>query len=297
MVPVEAMSEFKFACPVCGQHIMANSDSGGQQLECPTCFQKIVVPQAPESSESKLILSASQVAKARPATTVTGPVIAPARVSPLWRVLMMVVLLMLLAGDFATAWVFRVPPEPPRPIRHPRPKVLAPKPAAPFPIPTNILWSLDLNRLAFPGGPASGHLYGKGFSPEQTLIQGGFLLFRQGTRWRPELTLGFGLPVRQNEDLSGRSFEFDTNQNSLVTRIFLRCKDEQPEPRKDDFRRGYALKVSFGQATNGMLPGRIYVCLPDASKSVMAGTFEAEIKHPPPPKPQPIQASQAAKPH
>src|SRR5258708_11164670 len=60
------MSEFKFACPVCGQHITADSTTTGSQLECPTCFQKIVVPQAPASADPKFILSASQVAKPRP---------------------------------------------------------------------------------------------------------------------------------------------------------------------------------------------------------------------------------------
>src|SRR5258708_22452507 len=60
------MSEFKFACPVCGQHITADSAATGTQIECPTCFQKIVVPQAPASADSKFILSAAQVAKPRP---------------------------------------------------------------------------------------------------------------------------------------------------------------------------------------------------------------------------------------
>ncbi len=56
------MSEFKFACPVCGQHITTDSGSSGKSIECPTCFRKIVVPQAPASEETKLILSAAQAA-------------------------------------------------------------------------------------------------------------------------------------------------------------------------------------------------------------------------------------------
>src|SRR5712672_2412427 len=62
------MSEFKFACPVCGQHITADSSTSGGQLECPTCFRKIVVPQAPTAGDSKFIISAAQVAKPRPAS-------------------------------------------------------------------------------------------------------------------------------------------------------------------------------------------------------------------------------------
>src|ERR1051326_6091173 len=63
------MSEFKFACPVCGQHITADSSTSGSQLECPTCFRKIVVPQAPSTSASKFILAASEVNKPRPSTS------------------------------------------------------------------------------------------------------------------------------------------------------------------------------------------------------------------------------------
>ena len=44
---IKAMSEFKYACPVCGQHIKCDSSQAGSQMECPTCFQKITVPQAP----------------------------------------------------------------------------------------------------------------------------------------------------------------------------------------------------------------------------------------------------------
>ena len=43
------MSEFKFACPVCGQHITCDAAAAGSQMNCPTCFRKIVVPRAPES--------------------------------------------------------------------------------------------------------------------------------------------------------------------------------------------------------------------------------------------------------
>jgi F5/8 type C domain len=54
------MSEFKFACPVCGQHMMCDSSQGGSVMDCPTCFQKIIAPQAP-ASDQKLILTGTQL--------------------------------------------------------------------------------------------------------------------------------------------------------------------------------------------------------------------------------------------
>ena len=41
------MAEFKFSCPKCGQHIQCDADYAGAQINCPTCQQAIVVPQAP----------------------------------------------------------------------------------------------------------------------------------------------------------------------------------------------------------------------------------------------------------
>ncbi len=63
---VRAMSEFKYACPVCGQHIKCDSSQAGTAMECPTCFQKIVVPQAPASENPKFILHGTKVGAERP---------------------------------------------------------------------------------------------------------------------------------------------------------------------------------------------------------------------------------------
>ena len=60
------MSEFKYACPVCGQHVICDSSQAGSVLECPTCFQKITVPQAPASDEQKFIITGTKVGAAGP---------------------------------------------------------------------------------------------------------------------------------------------------------------------------------------------------------------------------------------
>src|SRR5438874_2386818 len=100
------MSEFKFACPVCGQHITADSTTSGAQIECPTCFQKIVVPQAPASGSPNLILSASQVAKPRPRTAV-GSFFEPLQAAPRQSIFAAVALLLVLSAAGATVYAFR----------------------------------------------------------------------------------------------------------------------------------------------------------------------------------------------
>ena len=65
------MSEFKYACPVCGQHIKCDSLQSGSVMECPTCFQKITVPQAPATSDSKLIITGKKAGE-RPVPPASG---------------------------------------------------------------------------------------------------------------------------------------------------------------------------------------------------------------------------------
>jgi hypothetical protein len=64
------ISELKFACPVCQQHIACDPGLGGLQMECPTCLAKIVIPKAPTGATTKLILCARQV-HVQPARTRT----------------------------------------------------------------------------------------------------------------------------------------------------------------------------------------------------------------------------------
>ena len=56
-----AMSEFKYACPVCGQHMKCDSSQSGTVMECPTCFQKITAPQAPATDDPKFIITGTKV--------------------------------------------------------------------------------------------------------------------------------------------------------------------------------------------------------------------------------------------
>src|ERR1700743_3558683 len=102
------MSEFKFACPICGQHITADSKDTGSQIPCPTCYRKIVVPQAPASEESKFVLSASEANKPRPPSVNPPPLEGMAR-APGKSVIRLarIVLLVLAGASGATLFLLR----------------------------------------------------------------------------------------------------------------------------------------------------------------------------------------------
>jgi predicted RNA-binding Zn-ribbon protein involved in translation (DUF1610 family) len=292
IVAAEAMSEFKFACPVCGQHITADSSTSGGQIDCPTCFQKIVVPQAPASDDTKFILSASQVAKPRPTSadiaSQLGAIQRPARRSSAPAV---AALLLLLCAAGAALFLLRD-----RIFKSSRPpatagtNALSPQPIAPmalntnYPVPTNISWTLDLTNALLPDTPIAGRIHGSGFFCERAVLRGGQLILAQGKTFPWDLGLALYLFARQGEELSGKTVEI-TPDRPRAPHVVLRWKDEQQRAVTETIHNGYALKVAFGQATNKHMPGKIYICLPDETKSFVAGTFDAEITKPPPPKP------------
>ena len=280
MVPCKAMSEFKFACPVCGQHITADAAASGSQLECPTCFQKIIVPQAPASADSKLILSATQVGKGRPRDTLAQSwslhFPEAAKSAPIWGTLVLVAL-----GAGITLFLLRgkSPKPPPAPVQ----KIARPKSL--YQVPSNVTWGLDIANAALPGTPAAGRLLGDGFRCELATLTGGNLTLRQGPSWPPDLGLTVYLFAKAGEELSGKTVEVPHDRSPPLPKVTLRWKDDQhPKGATRNFNAGYALKVVFGDATNGRIPGTLYIALPDDAKSFVAGTFEAEIRKPPPPK-------------
>jgi hypothetical protein len=166
-----------------------------------------------------------------------------------------------------------------------------PQPVAPvalntkYPIPTNIPWTLDLTNAVFPETPAAGSIHGSGFLCEKTILQGGHLSLLQGNASPWDLAVVVNLFARQGEELSGKTVQITSNR-PRAPHVVLRWKDEQQQPKSNTISNGYALNVVFGEATNGHIAGKIYICLPDETKSFVAGTFDAEIRRAPPPKPR-----------
>jgi DNA-directed RNA polymerase subunit RPC12/RpoP len=103
-----AMSEFKYACPVCGQHIKCDSSQGGMAMECPTCFQKITAPHAPESDDPKFIITGTKIGERPIPAAVAGAGIPiapePARKFPVAAIVFVVLLCAVVAAAFVFFW-------------------------------------------------------------------------------------------------------------------------------------------------------------------------------------------------
>ena len=165
------MSEFKYACPVCGQHIKCDSSQAGAQMECPTCFQKITVPQAPSSSGQKFIITGTKKSE-RPVSTIpesSSSLIPAAKGFP--GALVVVVILIFIGAAVAFVYrgtIFTLKPAPAADVietSHPSPGGFQPG------MPANGAGNLALSRPAFAGNSENQH-------PPQQGNDG-----NPGTRW------------------------------------------------------------------------------------------------------------------
>jgi DNA-directed RNA polymerase subunit RPC12/RpoP len=278
------MSEFKFACPICGQHITADSKDTGSQIACPTCFRKIVVPQAPASEESKFVVSASEANRPRPPQTVNPQFEGLASTSSKTHISTgLVILLVLVCAAGATIYVLRGKIFPPKPAsEHTADENASDATSQPgFSGPS--LWTMDLSTAKIPDAPAAGALRGRAFTLDHAILSGSNLTLRAGRGGPIELGLNIYFFNHRPEDLSGISAAVRPGDN-IAPRVVMHWKDA--ERAAQTFRSGYAMKIEFGPAANGALPGKIFLCLPDESRSWVAGTFRAEIHRPGPPKPR-----------
>jgi serine protease Do len=139
-------------------------------------------------------------------------------------------------------------------------------------------WTADAAHAKIPEQPASGWLMGGDFKVDETTLNAvGFLTIRQGKPFEPGAYFMFlGLPKSLSE-LEGKTFTTAGKQDGLHTlgaqagRMF----EGEKVPRVQRFGE-YYMKMEFGKIKDGKLPGKIYVSLPNASKSVVAGMFIVE---------------------
>ncbi len=297
------MSEFKYACPVCGQHMVCDSSQSGTVMECPTCFQKIVAPQAPTTNDPKFILTGTKYVEKKIPDSLTQAArgVTVKESNPMLAVVAFLVVLVLAAG--AAVFMFRdkifnsggshasdnppavattSPSSSEQPVAPVKPvKVVKAPPVAPQATDNN--WMLTLDGVTnFPSAPVAGRIHGMNFIIERAYFQNGILSLRAGTHGPMEFgcTINFG--GAQAEALSGQSINVSTDAETAA-RVVLRWKSDA-DSGKDNFDTGYAMRLEFDKLDKSHLPGKIYLCTPDAEKSYLIGTFSADARKPKPKK-------------
>jgi len=288
------MSEFKYACPVCGQHIKCDSSQTGTVMECPTCFQKITVPQAPATEDPKFIIAGTKAGGGRPVPTVVdaGPVTAPEKHFPVAGFIV-AVLLCAAAAVFVAYEIknnhaagqhypadgqdHRSAATPPQPqsSESPLPGLVTFVPTN-LPVPTGTnYWTLNVNAVGTPAMPAGGKVHGRSFTAGRMVLNKDGLTIRTAD-FPPEAGVTIYLRPDPIESLYGKSLVFEPNTPQAPA-VYLRWKNAQGQESDDVKNSGYALRIEFGNPVSNHIPGKIYLCTPDEFKSYVVGDFNAEI--------------------
>ena len=299
------MSEFKYACPVCGQHIKCDSSQSGSMMECPTCFQKITVPQAPATADSKFIITGTKVGE-RPvpaAPADSGPATVREKHVPLGIFVMVFLVCVAVVAVFvvreikikrattqsypadgqdprAAATQTQLPPAKQPPVS-PLPGLVAFVPTN-LPVPTGTnYWTLNINAVGTPAVPAGGKVHGRFFTAERMVLNADGLTIRTA-EFPPEAGTTIYLRPNPIESLYGKSLVFEPNTPGAPS-VNLRWKNAQGQESDEVKTTGYALRIEFGIPASNYIPGKIYLCTPDELKSYVVGNFNAEIVKPNPP--------------
>ena len=273
----KSMSEFKFACPVCGQHMMCDASQGGQVMTCPTCFQKITAPHAP-AADGRFILTGTKVTEKKISTHEFADAPAAEKKFPGAGLIgLMVVVLVVGAAGF----VFRE-----KILSHIAPALVyvgvatnaVSRPAPAAPPASDLNWTLALDAAVTPNAAVVGRIHGQDFIVEQATYQNGLLILRSGAQevMRFGVVINFGGAAP--EALTGITINVRSAVKKAAT-VNLLWPDVSGT-QKQSFNNGYVMRLEFGALASDHLPGKIYLCLPDAEKSYLMGNFNAEVLKP-----------------
>jgi hypothetical protein len=258
------VSQFKFACPVCGQHLEAGVEEEGRTTECPSCFKKLTVPQAPTGTGTKLIITAS-LADARrvPATPAVEPGAQPAN-RPRVRGPALYIVLALLSVLVAAGAIVLVKRGQSKP--------------APEPPPTPRLWTERTEALRLVEGPVRGSLSGWDFSLTTAVWQDTRLILRQDGRQPEALRLQISFPLQGGELVPGKAFRLGPDDPPFEPPIRILWKAADGTEKSEAVCSKYLLWVEFDKVSKSAVGGRIHLCLMDSQRSWLAGRFSATIR-------------------
>lgn len=174
-------------------------------MDCPTCFQKIIVPQAPANADSPLIITGQKFVEKKPVKepVLVAPVVE--KTFPVAAVALAIALLVAVAVGAVAFLMFgkgsqSVPVTGSGPggtnvaagqsvvgTTNPAPVPKKEKPALVAPPANDTNWLQNLAGVTIPDGPVAGRIHGQDFIADRAYFQNGTLTLRAGTRGQFDL--------------------------------------------------------------------------------------------------------------
>jgi len=137
----------------------------------------------------------------------------------------------------------------------------------------------DISAQPIPDKPASGKVHGREFKVEKATLEDDCLKLRQGEGFSSHLE-EFEIDFRGKNggNYAGKTFTVELGQKAGIDITLAYSGDKKGSIKTRTYTKEYTMKLEFGTAKDGKLPGKIHLRLPDEAGSFVVGTFEAEIK-------------------
>lgn len=141
--------------------------------------------------------------------------------------------------------------------------------------------TLDLAAARIPEGRANGMISGTNFVVETARLDiagtSHLLRLTQGAAVSPDREILVYLRPKAGEQVAGSTWSISSDMKGpTVPQVVKRWKPNPKfAPQSKPFPTGYTMKLELGEMQDGEIPGKIFLALPDAEKSVVAGLFKA----------------------
>lgn len=143
-------------------------------------------------------------------------------------------------------------------------------------------WTLNADHTLIPQTTAAGIFRGYTFNAHQAELTGEVLTLTD-IQHHTNRAFVIRFTPEQLNATANRLFQVGTNavtnvpEVKLVSRVVTRKKNFG-DTNTVTFTNGYAMQWAFGVKSKNRVPLQIYLCLPDAEKSYLVGTFRVTIK-------------------
>ena len=309
------MADMKFACTHCGQEIECDELWSGHEIQCPTCKGQLMVPPKPDApphatlaaakpGQPRLSIGHSQAQRsAAPPPPPPQEVLMQQKLREVragkggsakkWVTVGAVVVVVGVGGYFAYGpisqwWAKRS--EAAAASSNTATQEVAgatsgegaaaaptePAPAKELPV-TAPVWTLDVEKATIPTSKVNGVISGTNFVADTAVCTADVLMLTQGAASSPDREILVYLHLNPGQSPTGHTWTVSQEMKGRsVPQVAKRWKtNPRYAPLMKAYSSGYAMKLELGEITNGVLPGKIYVALPDDEHSVVAGAFEA----------------------
>ena len=145
------------------------------------------------------------------------------------------------------------------------------------------VWTLNLAQAKVPSGRANGTLGGTNFNPQAARVDpvgtAQVLRLIEGQPVSPDREVLIYLHLKPGEKLGGQTLNISQEMvGAGVPQVTKRWKtNPRFAPQVKSYNTGYAMHLELGQVAEGVLPGKIFLALPDPTQTVVGGSFSANV--------------------